>query len=147
MSLFDTINADMKAAMKAKEQEKLAALRAIKSELLLLRTAGKGDISEDQELKMLQKMVKQRKESAQVYQEQNRTDLSEKELSEARHIEAYLPEQMSDEDLTAALKEIIAQTGASSLRDMGKVMATATKKLAGKADGKTISAKVKELLG
>lgn len=146
MSLEEKINADIKAAMLAKEAQKLEALRAIKSAILLLKTSGEA-ITEDAEIKALQKMVKQRKETADLYQKQNRQDLAEVELAQAAVIEKYLPAQMSEDEIREALKQIIAQVGAASPADMGKVMGVATKELSGKADGKTISAIVKQLLG
>ncbi len=148
MGLFETINKDIISAMKAKETEKLTALRAVKSELLLLKTSagGKDEISKEEEIKVLQKMVKQRKDSAEIYKTQKRDDLYEKEMKEAMFIQAYLPAQMNDEELTAVISEIIKKTGAESMKDMGKVMGIASKELAGKAEGKLIAAKVKELL-
>jgi len=148
MGLFEKINKDIISAMKAKESEKLTALRAVKSELLLLKTAagGKAEISEKEEVKVLQKMVKQRKDSAEIYKSQGRDDLYKKEMKEAEYIQAYLPEQMSDAELTNAVKEIIVKVGASSMKDMGKVMGIASKELAGKAEGRLIADKVKELL-
>ena len=148
MGLFEIINKDIISAMKAKEAEKLTALRAVKSELLLLKTSagGKDEISKEEEIKVLQKMVKQRKDSAEIYKTQGRDDLYEKELKEAMFIQAYLPAQMSNEELTAVISEIIKKTGAESMKDMGRVMGTASKELAGKAEGKLIAAKVKELL-
>ena len=148
MSLFDIVSEDIKKAMLAKEKEKLEALRAVKTAFLLARTeAGAGGtLTPEAELKIVQKLVKQRKESAEIYQQQARNDLAEKELSEASVIEQYLPAQMSDEELEAALKIIIGKVGAQSPSDMGKVMGVATKELSGKADGKAISTKVKQLL-
>lgn len=148
MSLEEKINQDIKDAMRAKEKEKLESLRAIKAALLLEKTqkGASEDVSEDTELKILQKLVKQRKDTAQIYQEQNRKDLAEKELSEASIIEKYLPEQLSDQELTSQVKSIIEQLGAKSMADMGKVMGMASKQLAGKADGKAIADKVKTLL-
>lgn len=146
MSLEEKINADIKAAMLAKEAQKLEALRAIKSAILLMKTSGDAN-TEDAEIKALQKMVKQRKETADLYQKQNRQDLAEVELAQAAVIEKYLPAQMSEDEIREALKQIIAQVGAASPADMGKVMGVATKELSGKADGKTISAIVKQLLG
>ena len=148
MSLEKKIAEDLKAAMKAKDQQALRGIRAIKAAILLEKTKG-GDtsISEGDEIKILQKLVKQRKDSLTIYQEQGREDLAQTEKEEIEIIERYLPEQMSTEELEAELKAIIAETGASSMRDMGKVMGLASKKFAGRADGKTISAKVKELLG
>ena len=127
---------------------RLEALRGIKKEFLEAKTAkgGDGELSDDAALKILAKMVKQRKESASIYTEQNREDLAGEELAQAAIIEEYLPKQLSEEELTAALKEIIARVGATSAKEMGKVMGTATKELAGKAEGKAISAKVRELL-
>ena len=148
MGLFEKINEDIKSAMKAKEADKLTALRAVKSELLLLKTSagGKDTISEAEEIKVLQKMVKQRKDSAEIYKSQGRDDLFAKETAEAQYIQAYLPEQLSEEELTKTISAIIEKTGASGMKDMGKVMGTASKELAGKAEGKLIAAKVKELL-
>jgi len=148
MSLEEKINQDIKDAMRAKEKEKLESLRAIKAALLLEKTqkGASENISEDAELKILQKLVKQRKDTAQIYQEQERNDLAEKELSEASIIEKYLPEQLSDQELTAKVKSIIEQLGAKSMADMGKVMGMASIQLAGKADGKAIADKVKALL-
>ena len=148
MNLFDTISGDIKAAMLARDKVRLETLRGVKKEFLEAKTAkgGDGELSDDAAMKILVKMHKQRKESAAIFSQQNRQDLAENELAEAAIIEEYLPKQMSEEELTAALKEIIAQTGASSAKDMGKGMGVATKQLAGKAEGKAISAKVKELL-
>ncbi len=147
MGLFDTINTDMKAAMKAKEKEKLATLRAIKAQLMLLKTSGdNAEISEDVEIKTLQKMVKQRKDSAEIYQSQGREELYVKEMQEISFIEPYLPAPFTNEELVAALTAIIEQVGANSPKDMGKVMGLASKQLGGKSDGKTIAAKVKQLL-
>lgn len=145
MALEEKINADIKAAMLAKESQKLEALRAIKSAILLLKTSPEG-LTDETEMKALQKMVKQRKETAEIYKTQNRSDLAEVELAQAAIIENYLPKQMSEDEIRAEVSKIIASTGASSPADMGKVMGVATKALAGKADGKTISAVVKELL-
>jgi len=145
MTLTDNITSQIKEAMKAKDQDRLAALRAIKSELLLMQTSGQGS-SEADEIKMLQKLVKQRKESAYLYQNQNRKDLVEPEIFQAGVISEFLPKQMSEEELTAELKNIIESLGASGMGDMGKVMGAASKTLGGKADGKSISMKVKELL-
>lgn len=149
MDLFDKISADIKAAMLAKDKVKLEALRGIKKEFLEAKTAkgADGQLSNDAATKILVKMVKQRRESARIYQEQNRPELADGELAEVAVIEEYLPKQLSDEELTAELKKIIEQTGAKSPAEMGKVMGVATKALAGRADGRTISAKVKELLG
>ncbi len=148
MVLFEQINEDIKSAMKAGETEKLMALRAVKSELLLLKTSvgAKDEISEEEGIKVLQKMVKQRKDSAEIYKTQNRDDLYEKEIVEAEFIQVYLPQQMTDAELTGAITEMINKTGAASMKDMGKIMGIASKELAGKAEGKLIAAKVKELL-
>ncbi len=148
MGLFEKINEDIKSAMKAKEADKLTALRAVKSELLLLKTSvgGKSEISEAEEIKVLQKMVKQRKDSAGIYKEQGREDLFQKETAEAKYIQSYLPEQLSEEELTKIISTIIEKTEAGSIKDMGKVMGLASKELAGKAEGKLIAAKVKKLL-
>jgi len=148
MALFDQISEDIKKAMLARDKVKLEALRGVKKEFIEAKTAknADGELSDDTALKILQKMVKQRKESAAIFTEQNRPELAENELAEASVIEAYLPKQMSDEELTAALKEIIAEVGATSAKEMGKVMGIASKKLAGKADGRAISEKVKSLL-
>jgi uncharacterized protein len=145
MALEEKINADIKAAMIAKESAKLEALRAVKSAILLLKTSPEG-YTDETELKALQKMVKQRKETADVYKTQNRQDLADVELSQAAVIEQYLPKQMSEEEIKAEVHKIITSVGASSPADMGKVMGVASKQLAGKADGKIISGFVKELL-
>jgi hypothetical protein len=148
MSLEVTINADIKTAMLAKNEAALRGLRAVKSAILLAKTAdGKtGDLTEDDEMKILQKLVKQRKDSLEVFVAQNREDLAQKERDELEVIEKFLPKQMDESELREALKGIIAAVGATGAGDMGKVMGTATKQLAGKADGKLISAMVKELL-
>lgn len=148
MNLFDKVSDDIKTAMLARDKVRLEALRGIKKEFLEAKTAkgGDGELSDDAALKILAKMVKQRKESASIYTEQNREDLAGEELAQAAIIEEYLPKQLSEEELTAALKEIIARVGATSAKEMGKVMGTASKELAGKAEGKAISAKVRELL-
>lgn len=148
MDLFDRISNDIKGAMLAKDKVRLETLRGIKKEFLEAKTAkgADGTLTDDQATKIMAKMVKQRKETAQIYTEQNRPELAENELAEAAVIEEYLPKQLSDEELTARLKEIIAQTGATSAKEMGKVMGVASKALAGQADGKVISAKVRELL-
>lgn len=149
MDLFDKISADIKSAMLAKDKVKLEALRGIKKEFLEAKTAkgADGQLSDDAATKILVKMVKQRRESARIYEEQNRPELAAGELAEVAVIEEYLPKQLSDEELTAELKKIVEQTGAKSPAEMGKVMGVATKALAGRADGRAISAKVKELLG
>jgi hypothetical protein len=147
MSLEVTIMTAIKEAMKAKDQVALAALRAVKSELLLAKTSGdSATINEDAEVKLLQKLVKQRKDSARIYDKQNRVDLSEPELAQAAVLEQFLPVQLSEEDVTKVVKDIIAQTGAVSMQDMGKVMGMASSQLAGKADGGTISMIVKAQL-
>ena len=148
MNLFDQVSNDIKSAMLAKDKVRLEALRGIKKEFLEAKTAkgADGELTDDMAMKILAKMVKQRKESAQIYTEQNRPDLAEPELAEAAVIETYLPKQMNVEELTEALKTIIAQVGATTPQEMGKVMGVATKQLAGRADGRAISAKVKELL-
>lgn len=149
MDLFDVISNDIKEAMKAKDKVKLETLRNVKKFFLEAKTApGANDtLTDDAALKIMQKLVKQGKDSASIYQGQGRADLAEAELAQVAVLEAYLPKQMSNEELEAALKEIIAEVGAAGPRDMGKVMGVATKKLAGKAEGRAISAKVKELLG
>jgi uncharacterized protein YqeY len=148
MSLLEKVNADIKAAMLAKEKEKLEAIRAIKSAILLALTEkGAGDtLTEDAEIRLLQKQVKQRRETAEIYTQQNRKDLADKETFEADIIEAYLPKQMSAEELEAELKAIIEKVGAKAPSDMGKVMGVASKQLAGKAEGRLISEIVKRLL-
>lgn len=149
MSLLENINNDIKTAMKEKNKVKLSALRAVKSELLLEQTssASSGNITQEKELKIVQKLIKQRKDSADIYKKEDRSDLYEKEIAEIEFLEAYLPEQMSDEELTAIIKSAIDETGASSMKDMGKVMGIVNKKAAGKAEGKIIAQKVKSLLG
>lgn len=148
MSLFDQVSEDIKKAMLAKDKVALDALRGIKKEFLEAKTAkgGDGELHDDKALQILQKMVKQRKESAHMYIDANRPELAEDELAQCKIIERYLPAMLSEEELTAALKEIIAQVGATGPQDMGKVMGVATKQLAGKAEGKTINLKVRELL-
>lgn len=145
MALEEKINADIKSAMLAKEASKLDALRAIKSAILLLKTSPEG-LNDDTEMKALLKMVKQRKETADLYITQNRKDLADVELAQAAVIEVYLPQQMSEDDIKAEVAKIITAVGATSPADMGKVMGAASKQLAGKADGKLISTIVKELL-
>jgi uncharacterized protein len=148
MSLEQNIMAEMKDAMKSKNEAGLRGLRAIKAEIIKAKTepGANGQISEDTEVKMLQKMVKQRKDALEIYQQQNRADLAQKEEEEIAIIERFLPKQMSEAELKDALAKIITEVGAASPADMGKVMGTATKQLAGKADGKAISTAVKELL-
>jgi uncharacterized protein YqeY len=149
MSLTEKIAADLMAAMKTRDTLALEALRAAKTAFILARSERGSDavLGADEEVKIIQKLVKQRKESAAIYREQKRPDLYEKEENEAAVLERYLPAKMSDEELENTLKAIIARVGASAPSDMGKVMGVATKELAGKADGREISAKVKQLLG
>lgn len=148
MSLENKIMEAMKIAMKNKDQSTLAALRAVKSELILAKTSGNTseEFSEAEENKLLQKLVKQRKDSAVIFSEQNREDLAQPELDQAAVISTFLPEQMTVEAVEKVVVEVIAQTGASSMKDMGKVMGIVNGKLAGKADGKTISGIVKRIL-
>ena len=149
MEMFDRISNDIKEAMKAKDKVRLETLRNIKKVFLEAKTApGANDtLTDEAATKIMQKLVKQGKDSATLYTEQGRADLAEAELAQVAVIETYLPKQMSAEELEAALKTIIAEVGAEGPKDMGKVMGTATKKLAGLAEGRAISAKVKELLG
>lgn len=148
MDLFEKVSADIKSAMLAKEKVRLEALRGIKKEFLEAKTAkgSDGTLSDENALKILAKMVKQRKETAEIYNQQNRPELRDNELAEAAVIEEYLPKPLTDEELTARIKEIVEQVGATSAKEMGKVMGVASKALAGRADGRVISAKVKELL-
>ena len=148
MSLQEKVMQELKTAMKTKDQVSLESLRAIKSALLLAQTekgAG-GAISEQEELKILQKLVKQRKDSAAIFQEQGREDLAAPELAQAAVIEKFLPKQLSEEEIEEVVDRVISQTGATDMKDMGKVMGMATKELAGKADGKTISGIVRKKL-
>ena len=149
MSLITQIDQDIKQAMLGKQEARLRGLRAIKSALLLARTekGASEDISEETEIKVLQKLIKQRKESADIYKAQNREDLYKIEAEEMEVIEAFLPKQMERAEVEAYLKELIGKVGATSVKDMGKVMGAANKELAGKADGRTISEVVKQLLG
>jgi uncharacterized protein len=149
MTLTEKISSDLINAMKAKDKVSLEAIRAAKTAFTLARSEKGADavLTIEDELKIIQKLVKQRRESASIYKEQNRLDLFEKEVSEADVLEKYLPAKMSDEELINIIKGIIVRAGAKSQADMGKVMGIATKELAGKADGKEISAKVKQLLG
>ena len=149
MEMFDRISNDIKEAMKAKDKVRLETLRNIKKVFLEAKTApGANDtLTDDAAMKIMQKLVKQGKDSATLYTEQGRADLAEAELAQVAVIETYLPKQMSAEEREAALKAIIAEVGAEGPKDMGKVMGTATKKLAGLAEGRAISAKAKELLG
>ena len=149
MALFDTISKDIQAAMLAKDKIRMETLRGAKKEFLEAKTAkgADGDLSDETAVKILQKMVKQRKDSAAIYTEQNRPELAEKELAEITVLENYLPKSLSPEELETAIRGIIAQVGATSMKDMGKVMSAATQALAGKAEGRLISEKVKQLLG
>lgn len=148
MSLSVKVMTALKEAMKSKDQTALTALRAVKSAMLLAQTesGAKEELTEEQELKLLQKQVKQRKDSAAVYVDQGREDLAEPELAEAKVIEQFLPEAMSEEDIAKVVEDVIAKTGAEGMKDMGKVMGMASKELAGRADGKTISNIVKAIL-
>ncbi len=148
MSLENQINDDIKSAMRAKDKKTLEALRAVKSAILLAKTdkGSDGEMAEDTGMKILQKLVKQRKDSADLYKSQNRADLAEDEIFQLAVIEKYLPEQMTEDDIQKVVGEIIAETGADSMKDMGKVMGMASKKLAGKADNKLISNIVRQLL-
>ena len=148
MSLEQKVMADLKTAMLAKDEKGLRSLRAIKAAIILAKTAegANGEIKEADEVKLLQKLIKQRKDSLEIYKQQNRTDLAQKEQEEIDVIEKFLPKQLDADELKTILSGIITDLGASSPADMGKVMAAATKQLGGQADGKTISAAVKELL-
>lgn len=148
MSLSKDVMTAMKEAMKAKDQNALTSLRAIKSAILLVQTesGAKEEITEEQELKLLQKLVKQRKDSATIFNEQGRADLAEPELAQAEVIAQFLPEQLGEDDIAQVVDEVIATTGAQGMKDMGKVMGQVNGKLAGKADGKTISTIVKSRL-
>lgn len=149
MSLQEKLMDKMKEAMKTKDKVALESLRAIKSELLIIQTksAASNELTKDEEIKLLQKLVKQRKDSAAIYKEQGRNDLAEPELAQVEVISQFLPVQMSDEDVNKVVAEIIKSVGATSMKDMGKVMGLASTQLAGKADGKAISNAVKQLLG
>lgn len=148
MSLFDQISSDIMEAMKAKEKEKLEALRGIKKVMLEAKSAAgsTGDLSDQEALKIIQKLAKQGTESAEIYKTQGRPDLYDHEMFQVKIFESYLPQKMSDAELTEAIRSIIAETGASSIKEMGKVMGIASKKLSGLADGREISEKVKALL-
>ena len=148
MSLEQKINDDIRAAMLARDAEKLEAIRAVKAALLLekAKEGATGDVAEEAELKILQKLVKQRRESADIYTQANRQDLARKELYDASIIETYLPQQLSEAEVTEVIRKIVTETGATSVKDMGKVMGLASKQLAGKADNKMISVIVKSLL-
>lgn len=148
MNLFDKVSDDIRKAMLAREKVRLEALRGAKKEFLEAKTAkgANGELSDEKAIAIITKMVKQRKESAKIYTENNRPELAENELAEAAVLEEYLPAQLSDEELEAELRKIIADTGATSMKEMGKVMGVASKALAGRADGRAINLKVKELL-
>ncbi len=148
MSIFDQINDDIRAAMLARDKEKLEAVRNIKKVLLEAKTAKSGneELPDEEAIKAISKLAKQGRDSAEIYDKQNRADLAEFEMAQVRVYDAYLPKQMSDEELTSAIKLIISSSGATSMKEMGKVMGIATKELAGKVDGKLISEKVKALL-
>ncbi|RLD64089.1 MAG: GatB/YqeY domain-containing protein [Bacteroidetes bacterium] len=147
MNLFEQITADIKKAMLNKDKAMLEALRAVKSALLIEKTKGaSSELTKEEEIKILQRLVKQRRESAEIYKNQNRKELYDAEVYQADAIQLYLPKQLSDEELTKEIAEIIASVGASSMKDMGKVMGIAGKKLAGRAEGKIIADKVKVLL-
>lgn len=145
MSLVDIINADIKSAMLAKEKEKLEAIRAIKAALLLAQTSGE-PVTAESEVKLLQKLLKQRKDAAEIYTTQSRADLADTEIFQAGIIQKYLPEMMGNDEIEAGVKKIIAECGASSAKDMGKVMGIAAKTFAGKADNKIVSEMVRKLL-
>jgi uncharacterized protein YqeY len=149
MTLEQQIQEDIKAAMKAQDAVAMAAVRAVKNEILLFKTAegGSKEVTDADVLKMIQKLIKQRKETAQVYVDNGRQELADNELAEAAVMERYLPKQLSPEELEAQVREIVAEVGATSIRDMGKVMGVASKRLAGVADGRAIAAAVKALLG
>lgn len=148
MNLFDRVSEDIKKAMLARDHQTLEALRGIKKEFLEAKTAkgADGQLSDEKAVSILAKMVKQRKESAEIYTQQNRPELASEEMAQAEVIQQYMPKSLSPEELTARLKEIIARVGATSPKEMGKVMGVASKELAGQAEGREISAKVKELL-
>ncbi|MEI6312664.1 MAG: GatB/YqeY domain-containing protein [Bacteroidota bacterium] len=148
MSLVETINNDIKAAMMAKEEVSLRGLRAIKAAILIAQTepGASKELSEEKEIQLLQKLVKQRKDSIAIYQQQNREDLATKEIEEVSIIEKYLPKQLNEEEMTSIIKKIITDTAAVGMKDMGKVMGLANKEMAGKADGSKISQIVKQLL-
>ncbi|MCC7233331.1 MAG: GatB/YqeY domain-containing protein [Bacteroidia bacterium] len=146
MNLEEKINSELKSAMLAKDEKALRGLRAIKQAILLAKTSGSATTPED-EIRMLQKLVKQRKESVEIYQQQGRNDLADAELEEISVIEGYLPAQMSEDQIRVELKKILADSGAQSAKDMGKVMGIASRHFAGKADNKVVSQLVRELLG
>jgi uncharacterized protein len=148
MTLFEQVSAGIIAAMKSREKEKLEALRNLKKLMLEARSAkGAGaELTDEESLKLIQKLVKQGKDSAEIYEKQNRHDLSAQETGQVKVLETFLPQQLTEEELTEAILAIVKETGASSLKDMGKIIGIASGKLAGKADGKDIAAKVKKLL-
>ena len=148
MNIFDQISDDIRLAMLARDKEKLEALRNAKKVLLEAKTAKSGneELSDDLAIKALAKLAKQGRDSAEIYKQQNRLDLYEPEMAQVKVLESYLPQQMGDEELTAVIKAIIEKTGATSIKEMGKVIGLASKELAGKADGKLISEKVKSML-
>jgi uncharacterized protein YqeY len=146
MSLEQDLTAQMKVAMKAKDQTALAALRAIKSEILLAKTSGKDALTEDDEIKLLQKLVKQRRESAEVFKQQGREDIAQPELEQAEIIQRFLPEQLSEDEVNIHIDQIIAELQATGMKDMGRVMGVANQRMAGRAEGRMISAVVKSKL-
>jgi uncharacterized protein YqeY len=145
--LEEKINTDLKTAMLARDEPTIRGLRAIKQGILLAKTSGSGNLSAEDEIKMLQKLVKQRKESVDIYKQQNRDDLAQTELQEIAVIERYLPKQMSEDEIRSELQKIVAQAGASGPGDMGKLMGIASKHFAGKADNKLVSQILKQMLG
>ncbi len=148
MNLFDQISEDIRLAMLARDKERLEALRNVKKVLLEAKTAKSGgeELSDEAAIKAIAKLAKQGRDSAEIYKQQNRIDLYDPEMAQVKILESYLPKQMEDEELTAAIKSIIEKTGATSIKEMGKVIGVASKELAGKADGRLISEKVKSLL-
>jgi uncharacterized protein len=148
MSIFDQVNDDIRAAMLARDKEKLEAVRNIKKVLLEAKTAKSGneELPDEEAIKAISKLAKQGRDSAEIYAKQNRADLADFEMAQVKIYDSFLPKQMNDEELTAAIRSIIAASGATSMKEMGKVMGMATKELAGKVDGKLISEKVKALL-
>jgi uncharacterized protein len=146
MDLFDIISNDIKAAMLSREKEKLEALRSVKAAFLLAKSEKESDLTEEKGIAIIQKLVKQRKEAADIYKANNRMELCDKELFELSVLEKYLPAKLSDEELTGMIKEIISKLGATNAKEMGKIIGIANKQLSGKADGKVIADKVKELL-
>jgi len=146
MALFEIISNDIKSAMLAREKEKLEALRSVKAAFLLAKSEKENELTEEKEITIIQKLVKQRKEAADIYKANNRMELCEKELFELSILEKYLPAKLSDEELTVIIKDIISKLGVTNPREMGKIIGIANKQLSGKADGKVITDKVKELL-